>query len=130
MADEAIPQVDTRGRISVPLGGADYMLRPSYEAIETIEKLLGRSLHVLAGQAVQGSLGMADMGVICAEMMKAEGKANPEAGPSYSGANPKKLAQLIMEAGTPAITARLAIILIGALTGGYTASGEPKPATN
>lgn len=120
--------VDTRGRIAVPLGGADYFLRPSWEAIQAIEAELGRSLTTLSGQAVAGQLSIRDMAVICTEMMHAEGKADPLAAPSYKGARVEKIAELIYEASAPSITARLAVILMGAVTGGYTAAGEPKPA--
>jgi hypothetical protein len=121
------PQVDTRGQITVPLGDADYLLRPSREALSAIEKKLGRSLLVIAGQAVNGSLSVEDMAIICVEMMKAQGKADPKSGPSYSGAKVEKIADLIFEQGTPSITARLVVLLMGAVTGGYTASGEVKP---
>lgn len=121
--------VDTRGRIQVNLGGADYALRPSWQAIEAIEHQLGRSLIELSGQAVNGSLKIGDQAVIVTEMMKAEGRAEASAGPSYLGAKPERIAELIYEASAPAITARLAVLLIGAVTGGYTAAGELKPAT-
>lgn len=121
--------VDVRGQIKVSLGGADYMLRPSHEAIEAIESTLGRSLMELAQQALAGTLKIADLAIICAEMMRAHGRANPDAGPSYKGAQAERLAGLIYEASPPTITARVAIVLMGAVTGGYTAAGEPKPAT-
>lgn len=120
--------VDTRGRIMVPLGGADYVLRPSWEAIEAIELELGRSLTTLSGQAVGGQLSIRDLATICTLMMHAEGKADPHAAPSYKGARIEKIAELVYEASAPSITARIAVILMGAVTGGYTASGEMKPA--
>lgn len=122
------PTLDVRGQIMVTLGGADYLLRPSYEAIAVIEKHLDRSLMELAQQALSGVLTIADLAIICAEMMRAHGRADPTAGPSYKGASAERLAGLIFEASPPAITARVAILLMGAVTGGYTAAGEPKPA--
>lgn len=121
------PQVDTRGRLTVPLGGADYLLRPSEEAIDNIEKALGRSTMVLAGQAIRGDLSISDLATICAEMMNAQGRADPSAGPSYKGAKAEKIRGMIYEQGAPSITARIAVLLMGAVTGGYTAAGEPKP---
>ncbi len=121
--------VDVRGQIKVSLGDADYLLRPSYAAIAAIEKTLGRSLMELAQQALSGVLSIADLAIICAEMMRAHGRADPTAGPSYKGVQSERLAELIFEASPPAITARVAVVLMGAVTGGYTAAGEPKPAT-
>jgi hypothetical protein len=122
------PAVYARGRILMPLGGVDYVLRPSWEAIDTIETTLGRSLLELAGDATGGRLRIAEMAVIVTEMMKAEGKADPQAGPSYSGAKAAKVAELLYEQPTAQVTARLSVLLVGAVTGGYTAAGEPKPA--
>jgi hypothetical protein len=48
---EAPPEVDVRGQIAVPLDGSDYVLRPSEEAIATIERTLGCSLNVLVEKA-------------------------------------------------------------------------------
>jgi hypothetical protein len=122
------PVVDHRGRMLVPLGDADYVLRPSFEAIEAIEQTLGRSLVQLASQAYNGGLSCADLAIIVAECMRAEGRASSDAGPSYRDAKAEKIARLIYEAGQPSITARIAILLTEAVTGGYTAAGEPKPA--
>lgn len=124
----ASPAVDSRGRMLMPLGDADYVLRPSWEAIDTIEETLGRSLLELSAAATSGALRIRDMAVIVTEMMKAEGRADPNAGPSYSGAKAAKVAELLFEQPAAMISARLAVVLVGAVTGGYTASGEPKPA--
>lgn len=121
--------VDFRGRITVPLGGANYVLRPSYDAVTAIEAELGRSTLALSQQATAGLLTTSDLAVICCECMKAQGKADPSAGPSYSGAQVHRIGQLIMEEGAPYIIARIAVLLVGVVTGGYTAQGEPKPTT-
>ena len=126
---DTAPAVDFRGRITIPLDGADYLLRPSYDAVIAIEQELGRSTLQLAQQAVSGTLTTTDMAVICCELMKAQGKADPTAGPSYLGAKVERIGQLIMEASAPKIMARLAVLLMGVVTGGYTAQGELKPAT-
>lgn len=122
------PVLDARGRMLVHLGGADYILRPSYEAQEAIEVQLGRSMTQLCHQGYQGALTTADLAIIVTECMKAQGRAEKEAGPSYTGASAPTVARLIAEAGQPVITARIAILLTGVITGGYTAEGEPKPA--
>jgi hypothetical protein len=74
-AEDTELQVDTRGQITVPLGGADYVLRPSREALSAIESKLHRSMHgASAGQAINGSLSVEDIAAICVEMMKAHGE--------------------------------------------------------
>ena len=125
--DEA--EIDTRGHITLPVDGTEYVLRPSFEAIVSIERQLGRSLFDLAGDSTQGRLSFEDMGVIASEMMRAYGKSNPEdpLASSYRGAKAERLSELIYEAGGPRICARITVLLMGALTGGYTASGEVKP---
>lgn len=123
---EAEPELDARGQIAVPLGGADYVLRPSEEAVSTIERKLGCSLSDLAGKATYQRLTLDEMAIIVTEMMHAHAKSDPTAGPSYSGAKPERVRALIYEAGAPRILARLVPLLIGALTGGYSASGEAK----
>jgi hypothetical protein len=122
------PDVDARGQISVELDKTRFTLRPDWEALNNAEQLTGRSLHQLAERAAAGGLSMMEMGILVSEFMKAHARADTNAGPSYRGAKPEKVARLIQEAGTVAVTARLAIILVGAITGGYDATGEPIPA--
>lgn len=125
MADET-PEVDTRGHISIPLDGAEYILRPSFEAIKRIEEVTRKNHEELANLAVQQRLSYSDLALICVEMMKAHAKANPDdpLKSSYLGAKPEKLERLIFEAGKPKIGVRVAVVLTAALSGGYTAEGE------
>jgi hypothetical protein len=122
--------VDTRGQITVELDGTDFVLRPSYEAIMEAERETGLSLFDLAGLASNGRMTFEQMGVVTAAFMRAHGKASPDdpLKSSYIGAKPAKLSQLIYEAGGPKVIGRLTVLLVGALTGGYTSSGEAKAA--
>lgn len=125
-----VPRIlDERGQMWLPLGGEEYCVRPDYHAIAAIEAKLG-PLTDLAASAGQDRLTVAEMAVIVAEMMRAYSRANPDQ-PSvstYAGADPERLAELIYDAGVPRICARLLPVLMGAVTGGYDASGELKPA--
>lgn len=123
-------EVDTRGQITVPLD-AEYGLRPSYEAVASIERQLGLSLHVLADLATTSRLSLEQMGVIITEMMHAFGKANPDDPlvSTYRGVKPDRISELIFEASPAKVNARIVPLLIGALTGGYDSSGELKAAT-
>jgi hypothetical protein len=125
-AEEVV--VDTRGQIMVPLEGQDFVLRPSFEAIEEIEKALGKSHEQLAHEAVRMQLTYAELGVICVEMMKAHARARPDDPlvTTYRGAKVDRVKAMIYDAGKARISTRIAVVLVGALSGGYTASGEPK----
>jgi hypothetical protein len=122
-------KVDERGQVSIRLD-ADYVLRPSVEAIMEAERGTGLSLFDLAGLAANARMRMDHMGIVVAAFMRAHGKANPDdpLKTSYLGASPDKLAGMILEAAPPRIMAALSIILSGAIGGGYTASGEVKAA--
>ena len=122
--------VDTRGQIAVELDGTEYVLRPSYDAIMEAERETGLSLFDLAGLASNGRLSLEQMGIVTSAMMRAHGKASPDdpLKSSYIGAKAAKVSQLIYEAGGPMVMGRLTVLLVGALTGGYTASGEVKAA--
>jgi hypothetical protein len=132
-ADPDKPQtvkLDTRGQLSIRLD-TDYVLRPSEEAIMEAERETGLSLYDLASLAANSRMRLDQMGIVTAAFMRAHGKANPDdpLKSSYVGAKPERLSSLIYEAGIPRIMGGLAVLLAGAINGGYTASGEPKPAS-
>jgi hypothetical protein len=125
---------NTRGEVTINLD-ATYVMRPSYEAIEAIETATGRGVVALVNLAAQGELSLKNAAIIVTECIRAWGKqqaANgndqPEAR-SATGARPEKVARLIHEHGLVQATERCAIVLMAAATGGVTASGEWKPAT-
>jgi hypothetical protein len=122
------PQVDLLGQLSVTLDGIETMLRPSRQAISNIERATGLGLTQLATQSGSLALSVEQAGMCVAELMKAYGVFDPEAGASYKAPKPEKCADLIYESGPVDVQRRLAVIFVGALTGGYTASGEPKAA--
>lgn len=121
-------EVDARGQSTLPLDGQNYLQRPSHEAILAIERELG-PLFGLSLQATHGNLTLDQMSVVAAEFMKAVHRSDPESGADYRAPSPAKLSKLIYEAGAPRICARLAVILTGAVNGGYTAEGEAKAGT-
>lgn len=125
-----IVKLDARGQLTITLD-ADYVLRPSQEAIMEVEQQTGLSLFDLAVLASNSRLSQQQMGIVTAAMMRAHGKANPDdpLKSTYAAAKPETLAGLIYEAGTTRIMGGLAVLLAGAINGGYTASGEAKAAT-
>jgi hypothetical protein len=123
--------VDTRGQISVEFEGQKFILRPSWEAINAIEQQTGRGLYELATLATTGQLALDVLSLIVVELMRAYGRANPQdpLHATYMSATTTRISELIYESSIPQVLARVAVVLLGALTGGYTASGEAKPAT-
>lgn len=124
--------LDTQGQVTAPLDGTEFVLRPSFKAIATAERETGLTLFDLATQAANGRMSLDTMGIVVAAMMRAHGEACPDdpLKSSYLGARSDRCSELIFEAGAPKIMARLTIVLAGALSGGYTPSGEMKAAKN
>lgn len=120
-------KVDLLGQLSVKLD-VEYTLRPSRRAISAIERALGKSLPQLVINSGSIGLSLEELGICVCELMKAYGAANPNAGLAYMAPDPQVVADLIYDAGQGPVVRRLAVIFAGALTGGYTASGEPKAA--
>lgn len=127
-------ETNTRGEVTIDLD-ARYVMRPSYEAIEAIENQTGRGVVALVNLAAQNEMRMSEAAIIVTECIKAWGKQQIAAGDvsaeakSAAGASVKKVAELIYEAGLFAATQRAGLVLMAAATGGVTASGEWKPAT-
>lgn len=121
-----------RGEITITLDGADYSLRPTFEACSKIEELTGKSLLELAIAAQDKSLHLKEQAIIVAECVRAFGKA--EGISSLIGVQASKFGELIFHAGVIGVTPRLEILLAGAITGGFVPeegeeTGEPQAAT-
>ncbi|ARS29082.1 hypothetical protein [Sphingomonas sp. KC8] len=115
---------EERGEVSVELGRKTYVMRPSFTAIQSIEKQTGLSLRQLAIAANSMSMDLATMGVVTGELIRA-GAADGDVGAQLGEA--ERFSQLIYEKGVPTVAARLTIVLTAALTGGATVEGELKP---
>jgi hypothetical protein len=127
-------EANTRGEVTIDLD-ATYIMRPSYEAIEQIEAATGRGVVALVNLAAQGEMTLKQAAIIVTECIKAwgrkaiaDGDNSPEAR-SAQGARAQRVGKLIHEHGLVNATERCAIVLMAAATGGVTASGEWKPAT-
>lgn len=126
--DEETIALDTRGQIAVELDGTQFTLRPSFEAILEAEKQTGLNLYELATLAANSRMSIDQIAIVVAATMRAHGKANPEdpLKSSYVGAKAETLAPMIYEACSSRVMGRVAVLLAGAVMGGYTASGEAK----
>lgn len=119
----------TRGHISLNLGGAEYILRPSYEAISAFEGHTNRSLIDLAKAAGQSQLKLGEAAVIVTECIRAYGRSIDDK--AMAAFNAERIGELIQEAdgGLVIVMKRLELLLFMAATGGYTSSGELKAPT-
>jgi hypothetical protein len=124
-----LPVLNESGEMLLYLEGVPYVLRPGRKANTAIERQL-RPLTQLAYDAERQALSLEDMAVITAEYMRAYAEANPKERGVIVKPTLETLQDHIQEAGIIKVCARLMVVLNGAVTGGYTASGEPKAGTN
>jgi hypothetical protein len=122
-----------RGEVTLRLDGTDYVLRPTFEACVAVERQIGRSIIHLAAEADAQRLTVEDMSIVAAEFIRAWGKETET--PSIAGVKAENIAPLIFAEGVIGVAPRLAIALIGAITGGMKPTsketddaGEPKAA--
>lgn len=116
------------GEVALELDGQHFVLRPSYAAILACETKTGRSLRELAEAAYESRLTIADAATIATEMIQAWGRSNADT-PLASTARQvahARVAELIFETGMLTVVPRIAIVLMNALMGGVTSSGEAK----
>jgi hypothetical protein len=116
------------GEMLLWLEGVPYVLRPSRKAIIAVEGKL-RPLTQLAWDAERQALSVAEMAIISAEFMRAYAEANPNEPGVLANPNLERMQDLIIDAGIIKVGARLMVVLNGAVTGGYTPTGEPKAGT-
>lgn len=121
---------NVRGEVTVTLDGAQHVLRPSFEAVQAIEEKTGTGLVALLNSVANGTAPSRTLAVIVTELVKAWGRAGgADADPiqrAAASANADRIGKLIYEAGQDGVMARVSVVLMGALTGGVTASGEWK----
>jgi hypothetical protein len=120
------PANETRGEVRLELGGVDYVLRPSYAAIDAFERATGKGLLALFGAASDCTMPLRDAAEIVAHCIRAHGDAIGDR--LMSGVNPRRIGELIVETDGGIILVRIQLmkLLLAAAGGGYTASGEAK----
>ena len=121
--------VEDRGEFGLTLAGVTMGLRPSYEAIDAVEKALGRGVLDVTRDALAGRLSMGETAQVACECIRAWGREAEDKGAAAS--NPVKVGQLIYDSpdGLHGALQTIAAMLSLVVTGGYTSSGELKPAT-
>lgn len=130
---------DVRGEVSLYLDGQRFVLRPSYQAVRTLEGKTKMSVVELFTSAADGSMVSDHLAMVVADFIRAWGASLivDDATPPLDramvttarGVSAERIGELIYETGTMEIMAKAAIALGMAANGGCLASGEPKPAT-
>ncbi len=114
-----------RGEHVLALAGAVYRLRPSHQAMRTIEAKTERSSLELVRMGNVGALTLDQLGAIAAELIRAGAEDDLTRAVSAD-----RVGELIYEQGVAGATFRLTAVLADAVSGGRKASGEAKaPAT-
>lgn len=126
MTESANP---VRGEIALALGesGKEYVLRPTFAAIQAIEEKTGKGLLRLSRDGATGDLTLTETAIIANECIRAQGKATGDA--IMAAYDTARVAELIhaAEGGIAATMGRLSVLLALAATGEYTPAGELKP---
>ena len=119
--------VDNHGNLLITLEGVAYVLRPSYQAITSIERMSGQTLFDLAGKSARSCLSLDELALIVTEMFHAYGKTLSNDDPlaaTYRSCKAEDIGKLIFP-DIVRINGRICIVLMGCLTGGYNPEGEP-----
>lgn len=134
MSDAQTPaaRLNDHGELEFDMENVTYILRPSMDAIEAIERQTGRALIDLAQAAQGGRLSLAELSIIVAETAKAWGReATDSSDPNQVAARDFTAAGVrphLYDAGALQVNARLVVMLVGAISGGYDPRGKAKAA--
>jgi hypothetical protein len=95
-----------RGEVAVSLGGKDYCLRPTFQALAEIEHRAGMGLVALAKRFLEREFGLNDVIAVLEPAIEAGGQTPP-----------KELGKLAAEQGIMRLGLPIAQFLVQALTG-------------
>ena len=115
---------DLRGEDEIVLDGATFGMRPTYEAIVAVETATGASIGTMAMAGANMRLPLGWVAIIVTEFVRAWGKANGNQAAANLAVD--RVGGLVMDSGIVAAQLTVAKILNGAVTGGYTSTGEAK----
>lgn len=118
------PANEPREPVTLTLEGVPYILRPTYDAILAIEAATGKSAFQIARDAADTSLSVTDAGIVSTELIAVEGRASGDKAVASVGR--ARISQMVLSEGLIAAQMRLAIVMTGAVTGVYTATGDMK----
>jgi len=117
-----------RGEETVTLEGVDYTLRPTWEAIEEVEALTGKSAEALMNAANGGRILLRELAAVIGAFLRAYGRAEGTEAALFKDANIASIIQA-ENGGTMILRTQIGIVLFKAVSGGYDTEGKPKPWT-
>ncbi len=104
-----------RGEIELELGDKKIVLRPTYEALQAMERATGTRLIPLARRFGELDFGVSDIVAV----ISAAATEKPD----------KDIGRLVFEAGVAKVGIRISAFLAGALNGGNVGNGEAPETT-
>jgi hypothetical protein len=125
-----MPANETRGEASISLEGIEYVMRPSYAAIDEFEQATGKALKELFDLAASDRLMLRDLAAVIGACVRAKGEQDGDR--SVSAFKDSRIREIVPgEPGGILIATRtVALVLMMAVTGGVDSKGEAKaPAT-
>lgn len=113
-----------RGEVPILLGDRTFPMRPSYTAMQAIEKAHGPLLALTTrlGSPVH-RLDIDEMSTIVTECIRAAGKDRGDA--MLQAIQKPKIAELIFDQGIVSVVGSLEVLLINMITGGGKAKKKP-----
>lgn len=112
-----------RGEVAIVLDGKSYPMRPSFEAMQAIERGTGSALPELVHKMIRRPCGLSlsDMALIVTETVRAAGKDRDDK--MLQAWEPARVGELIYSGGWPKALEAIEKLLINACNGG----AAPKP---
>ena len=97
-----------RGDVGITLGGKEYVLRPTYQALIEIERMTGGTMTTVARRILDGDIGMGDATAIITAGLKAAGEP----------ATTEAVGKMVYDAGLLNVGVPLVQFCTNGLTGG------------
>ncbi len=105
-----------RGEVDILLDGKAYPMRPTFQAVQAVERETGHSLVALVRKAAAKDLSIETMAVIVTETVRAAGQDRGD--PMLRNVSTERIAQLLYEGGVMNAQPAVFEILLNALNGG------------
>ena len=102
-----------RGEVTLTLGGTDYVLRPTFDAVEKIERTTGLGLVSLVMRFARMEFSLSDIKAVLSHSIKAAGQKVPD-----------NIGDMIMDAGPRNLAPICTDYLSRAMAGGETKNAE------
>lgn len=124
-----MPANETRGETSISLESIDYVMRPSYEAIDEFEQETGKAVKELFDLAASDRMMLRDLAAVIGACVRAKGRQDEDR--TVSSFNDDRIREIIPgeTGGVILATRAVALMLLMAVTGGVDSQGNVKAPT-